>query len=187
MGGGAVSVTLILGGARSGKSARSLALAARMAARRGVRPVYLATAPRIAGDEEWAARIDRHRADRAQGGDWRLIEEELEVCDQLAALTGGVVLIDCLTLWLANLLHAGRDADAEGARLCAALAAWKDARAGEVVLVSNEVGMGLVPESAAGRAFRDAQGRLNQQVAARACRVEFVAAGLPLVLKEERT
>ena len=90
------------------------------------------------------------------------------------------MLIDCLTLWLSNLLLAGKESDGEARLLCSALRG----AAGPIVLVSNEVGMGLVPETRLGRKFRDAAGRLNQEVAALADRVVFVVAGLPLVLKE---
>ncbi|SET58711.1 bifunctional adenosylcobinamide kinase/adenosylcobinamide-phosphate guanylyltransferase [Oceanicella actignis] len=164
-------VALILGGARSGKSARALAL---------TRPprVFLATAQAL--DEEMAARIAAHRAER--GPDWTVVEEPLELTRALAAhaAEGRCVLVDCLTLWLSNLMAAGRDPEAEAAALAAALPALP----GEIVFVSNEVGMGLAPMNALGRAFRDAQGRLNQTIAAVADRVEFVAAGLPLTLKD---
>ena len=163
-------LTLVLGGARSGKSARALALA---------NPPRLFVATAEALDDEMAERIARHRAERA--GDWALAEAPLELAAAVAegAAPGRTVVVDCLTLWLSNLLHAGRDPEAEAAGLVAALAAAP----GRAVLVSNEVGMGLAPMTALGRAFRDAQGRLNQRVAAAADRVEFVAAGLPLVLK----
>jgi len=171
-----MSVVLILGGARSGKSRRAEALALSL----GDAPVYIATAPRIEGDDEWDARIQHHRADR--DACWQVIEEELALVDVLQnhAGAGRVVLVDCLTLWLSNLLYAGHDVGRETDRLCAQLPALD----GDVILVSNEVGMGLVPESAEGRAFRDAQGRLNQAVAAVADRVEFVVAGLPICLKD---
>ena len=170
-----MSVTLILGGARSGKSSRAEALAVEWSDA----PVYLATSRAMEEDAEWQARIARHRADR--GAHWRLVEEPLDVVAELEKLDGETVLVDCLTLWLANLMQAGRDVAAETEALCAALARFS----GDVLLVSNEVGMGLVPETDLGRAFRDAQGRLNQAVAAVAGRVEFVAAGLPLLLKNE--
>jgi len=173
-----VSVTLILGGARSGKSAR----AQRLAEDSGLAVCYIATAPALPGDDEWTRRIAHHRANRP--AHWRLVEEQHALAPRIAeAEAGECLLVDCLTLWLANLMRAGSDVEAETAALCEALAG---ARA-EVVLVSNEVGMGLVPDTALGRAFRDAQGRLNQAVAAVADRVEFVAAGLPLVLKGENT
>jgi len=166
-------IALILGGARSGKSRRAEALALGHCAT----PVYLATAPDIEGDGEWAERIERHRLER--GDQWGVVEAELDLVAALQRLSGGTVLIDCLTLWLSNLLYHGRDLEAESARLLAFLPEFD----GHLILVANEVGMGLVPETPEGRAFRDAQGRLNQRLAAMADRVEFVAAGLPLVLK----
>ncbi len=172
-----MSVTLILGGARSGKSRRAEMTGCSMSER----PVCIATAPVIEGDDEWQARIDHHR--RQRGKAWLLIEEELALVPLLQkhATAGQLVLVDCLTLWLSNLMFAGRDAEAEVAALCRCLPTL----AGHVMLVANEVGMGLVPETSEGRAFRDAQGRLNQAVAAVADRVEFIVAGLPLVLKNE--
>ena len=168
-------VTLILGGARSGKSRRAEALAAAS----GCEVVYMATGPHIEDDAEWAARVAQHRRERPAS--WRTIEEPLALVERLQeqAAASRLLLVDCLTLWLSNLLLAGRDAEAEGRHLCALLPRLP----GQLLLVSNEVGMGLVPEHALGRAFRDAQGRLNQAVAAVAGRVEFVAAGLPLRLK----
>ncbi len=161
-------ITLILGGARSGKSARALALAAPPRA-------FIATAePR---DEEMAARIARHRAER--GGDWALIEAPLDLAGAVARAEGRTLVIDCLTLWLSNLMEAGRSPEAETAGLLAALARAE----APVILVSNEIGLGLAPMEPLSRAFRDEQGRLNQRVAAAATRVEFVAAGLPLRLK----
>jgi adenosylcobinamide kinase/adenosylcobinamide-phosphate guanylyltransferase len=167
--------TLVLGGARSGKSryAEGLAHAS------GLSRVYLATAEAL--DPEMRERIARHRRSRADGG-WTLIEEPLALVETLRFSAGPerIVLVDCLTLWLSNVMHAGEDPDAAGAALAAALGSI----GGPVILVSNEVGMGLVPETPLGRAFRDAQGRLNQAVAANAPRVVFVAAGLPLTLKD---
>lgn len=164
-------VSLVLGGARSGKSARALVLAAEAP------HVFIATAEAL--DEEMRARILRHKAER--GPDWGLVEAPLELAGAIRANAGeGVTLLaDCLTLWLSNLMHHDRDVEAETAALLAALGAAP----GRVVLVSNEVGMGLAPVNALGRAFRDAQGRLNQRLAAAADHVEFVAAGLPLTLK----
>jgi adenosylcobinamide kinase/adenosylcobinamide-phosphate guanylyltransferase len=167
------ALTLILGGARSGKS-RFAERLVEAAARAGT---YCATAE--AGDAEMAARIAEHRARR--GGFWRTVEAPLALAETIAAeaTPDRPVLVDCLTLWLSNLLLAGKLLDREFARLSAVL---RDA-GGPVVLVANEVGLGLVPETPLGREFRDAAGRLNQEMAALADRVVFVAAGLPLVLK----
>jgi len=164
-------VSLVLGGARSGKSARALALAG------GPPRVFVATAEAL--DGEMRSRIARHQAER--GGSWGLVEAPLDLAEAVRenASEGVTLLVDCLTLWLSNLMHHGRDVEAETAALIETLSAAP----GRVVVVSNEVGLGLVPETALGRAFRDAQGRLNQRVAAMADHVEFVAAGLPLALK----
>ncbi len=168
----AAATTLVLGGARSGKSAWAEGLLA------GGPALYLATGQPL--DGEMAERIRLHRARR--GALWTTVEEPLELAAALDrhAGPGRPVLVDCLTLWLSNLLQAGRDPDDAAADLCEVL----DAPPGPVVLVSNEVGLGLVPENALGRAFRDHQGRLNQRVAAICRRVVFVAAGLPLTLKD---
>lgn len=165
---------LILGGARSGKSARAEALA--LAAATGGGPVYLATSE--AGDAEMQARIAEHRARR--GPEWSTREAPLALVEALAHETRPV-LVDCLTLWLSNLMAAGRDVQGEGDRLAEAVAA----HAAPLVLVSNEVGMGIVPDNALARAFRDHAGRLHQKIAAVCDRVELVVAGLPLVLKPQ--
>ncbi|WP_375462220.1 bifunctional adenosylcobinamide kinase/adenosylcobinamide-phosphate guanylyltransferase [uncultured Enterovirga sp.] len=219
----ALPTTLVLGGARSGKSA----FAERLVLESGLTPVYVATAE--AGDGEMSERILHHRERRGEG--WRAVEEPLDLVGLLRAealicpppcgegraeakLRAGVgvdqeaqprvppappppgsasgrvhrprkgegspaILVDCLTLWLSNLFFAERDLDRETAALCEFLAA-SDL---PVVFVSNEIGMGLVPDTPLGRRFRDAQGRLNQAVAAAVPRVVFVAAGLPLWLK----
>jgi adenosylcobinamide kinase/adenosylcobinamide-phosphate guanylyltransferase len=166
---------LVLGGARSGKSGFALAQAQALP----LRPVLVATGEAL--DEEMAQRIARHRADR--DARWRVVEEPLDLAAALAreATAQTVVVVDCLTLWLSNLMHAGRDPAVEGESLAAVI----ERAAGEVFLVSNEVGLGLVPDNALGRAFRDAQGWLNQRLAASCGRVVFVAAGLPLTLKDE--
>ena len=166
------AITLVLGGARSGKSryAERLIEAAVPAA------TYCATAE--AGDDEMRARIAAHRARR--GAFWRTVEAPLAVADDpRRSPDRRPLLIDCLTLWLSNLLLTGAALDQEFATLRAAL---RDA-AGPVVLVADEVGLGLVPETPLGRRFRDEAGRLNQEIAAIADRVVFVAAGLPLALK----
>jgi adenosylcobinamide kinase / adenosylcobinamide-phosphate guanylyltransferase len=168
-----LATTLVLGGARSGKST----FAERLIADSGQARIYLATAG--AGDDEMKARIAHHRAQRGEG--WTTIEEPLALVDALTreATHGRVVLVDCLTLWLSNLMLAERDTDIEARRLARFLGVAKY----PVVLVSNEVGLGLVPDTPLGRRFRDAQGRLNQVVAACVPNVVFIAAGLPLWLK----
>jgi adenosylcobinamide kinase / adenosylcobinamide-phosphate guanylyltransferase len=172
--GGERRITLVLGGARSGKSDHAEALARTT----GLPRVYIATAE--PSDDEMAARIARHRADRAGDG-WTTIEAPLDLAGAMAreSRPGRIVLADCLTIWLSNTMLAGRDpSDAQEALLATLTAAT-----GPVVLVSNEVGLGLVPGTPLGRRFRDAQGRLNQAVARLADEVVFVAAGLPLLLK----
>ncbi|ESW59134.1 MAG: adenosylcobinamide kinase [Rhodobacter sp. CACIA14H1] len=165
-------LSLVVGGARSGKSG----LAERLVSGSGLGRRYIATAQ--AWDDEMRDRIARHRADRGAG--WVTVEAPL---DLVAALAGArqdeAVLVDCATLWLSNHLLADHDLAAESRALLAAL----DACAAPVVVVSNEVGWGIVPENALARAFRDAQGRLNQQIAAQAGLVVGVMAGLPMVLK----
>lgn len=164
-------VSLILGGARSGKSARALALAARPP------HVFIATAEAL--DAEMAERIGRHQSER--GPDWSVAEAPLELAAAIGdhAGEGVTLLIDCLTLWLSNLMHHGRDIEGETAALVTVL----EAVPGRVVLVSNELGLGLVPIDRLSRDFRDAHGRLNQRIAAAVDHVEFVAAGLPITLK----
>ncbi|MBI3445101.1 MAG: bifunctional adenosylcobinamide kinase/adenosylcobinamide-phosphate guanylyltransferase [Magnetospirillum sp.] len=165
--------TLVLGGARSGKSAYAESLFG------GASALYLATGQAL--DGEMAERIDHHRRRRGLG--WSTLEEPLDLADSLDNVLrpDRPVLVDCLTMWISNLMHAGRDLDRALDHLCQVLAE----PAGPVVLVSNEVGMGLVPDTSLGRQFRDHQGRVNQRVAQIARRVVFVAAGLPLVLKEQ--
>lgn len=171
---GAAPVTFVLGGARSGKSAHAEALV------RAAGPgpwTYIATAQ--AFDGEMAQRIVRHRADRGEG--WHTIEEPQALCQALAEAgrIGAPTLVDCLTLWVTNRLFAEADLDDDAARLVACLAAIRV----PVVLVSNEVGLGIVPDNALSRRFRDAAGRLHQKVAAVAGRVDLVVAGLPLTVK----
>ncbi len=164
-------LTLVLGGARSGKSrhAEGLVIAA-------APPwVYVATAQ--AGDAEMAARIAHHRARRGAG--WDTVEAPHDLAAAIAAAPAGRLLVDCLTLWLTNRMLAEADTEAETGGLEAALSGRK----GPVVMVSNEVGSGIVPDNALARRFVDLQGRLNQRIAARADRVVLVVAGLPLIVK----
>lgn len=165
-------LTLVVGGARSGKSA----LAERLVVQTGRPRRYIATAE--AWDDEMRDRIARHRTGR--GADWTTVEAPLDLAAALdQARAEEAVIIDCATLWLTNHLLADHDLAAETARLLAALAAC----AAPVVVVSNETGWGIVPENALARRFRDEQGRLNQRLAAKAQLVVTVIAGLPLVLK----
>ena len=165
-------LTLVLGGARSGKSryAEQIVMAS------PAPWVYVATAEPF--DAEMTARIAEHRNRR--GGQWQTVEAPLDLAGAIAGAPASVtVLVDCLTLWLNNLMFNNRDIDTETQRLEAALAARKAA----TVLVSNEVGSGIVPDNAEARRFRDLQGRLNQRIAARADRVVLLVAGLPMVVK----
>lgn len=176
---------LILGGARSGKSS----LAQARAAADGRAVTVIATAE--AGDAEMAERIARHRAERP--GHWRTVEAPRGLASALraAAAADHCVVVDCLTLWLANLLGGAETPpelhDAAQPPVLAtereALLAVLPVLPGRILLVANEVGLGLVPETPLGRLFRDEAGRLNQQLAALCQRVTFVAAGLPMELK----
>lgn len=169
-------IVLVLGGARSGKSeyaeARTLAL-------RGARAKALYLATGQAHDGEMAARIVTHKTRRGSG--WATIEEPLDIAGVISARAkqGAPILVDCLTLWLSNLMHADADIVAETAKLCATLKAAK----GPIVLVSNEIGLGIVPDNKLARAFRDHAGRIHQEIARVAQDAIFVAAGLPLALK----
>lgn len=164
---------LVLGGARSGKSRHAQACAE---ADGGAR-VFIATAQPF--DAEMVDRIAHHRADR--DARWRTVEAPLELAAAIrdADAADTVLLVDCLTLWASNLLLSDGDPDAATDALVAAMA---DVR-GRLVLVSNEVGWGIVPDNALARRFRDVAGRINQRVAARADRVELIVAGLPIALK----
>ena len=166
-------ITLILGGARSGKSR----LAETIIERENKPAIYIATAQ--AHDGEMTARIAAHRARR--GADWRTEEIPLELAQGLSGLlkAGTPILIDCLTLWLSNIMLADRNAETE----IDALATEIPMAEAPLVLVSNETGLGIVPENALARRFRDLSGIMNQTIATRANNVLFVAAGLPLVMK----
>jgi len=164
---------LILGGARSGKSA----FGERIAKASALELHYVATA--AAGDGEMATRIAAHRASR--GSAWTTHEVRTGICEILDGHggAGSVMMIDCLTLWLSNLTEGRYDIGAQTETLVKALGRAQ----GAVILISNEVGGGIVPGTAMGRAFRDAQGVLNQRIAAAADTVVSVTAGLPQVLK----
>jgi adenosylcobinamide kinase/adenosylcobinamide-phosphate guanylyltransferase len=164
-------LTLVLGGARSGKSRYAEGLIAALP------PPWIYVATAGAGDDEMAERIASHRARRGAG--WQTIEAPRDLAAALKSSGNTPMLVDCLTLWLSNLMLAEADIEAEVAHLEAALAAVT----APVVLVSNEVGYGIVPDYPLGRRFRDHQGILNQKIAACAGRVVLVVAGLPLAVK----
>jgi adenosylcobinamide kinase/adenosylcobinamide-phosphate guanylyltransferase len=164
-------LTLVIGGARSGKSRYAETLIAALP------PPWIYAATGQGLDAEMTARIAAHQARRGAG--WQTMEAPRDLVDALATQGKAPMLIDCLTLWLSNLLLADADIDREIARLEAALAR----AAAPVVLVANEVGLGIVPDNALARRFRDLQGWLNQRIAAQADRVVLMVAGLPLVVK----
>lgn len=166
------SLTLVLGGARSGKSRHAEALVEAFPA-----PwTYVATAQ--AYDDEMRERISSHQSRRGEG--WRTLDAPLDLVGALDSLAPGApVLVDCLTLWLTNHMLAEHDVEAETARLADALARPR----GPWFVVANEVGLGIVPDNALARRFRDAAGRLNQRVAAAADEVLFMVAGLPMKVK----
>ncbi len=168
-----MTVTLVLGGARSGKSRHAESLA------RGKRH-YIATAEIL--DNEMAERMSHHQSQRGEG--WNTLEIPLELVEAIVRLDGKgqFILVDCITVWISNLMHAKRDVRAEVARLGVSL---KNLKA-DVALVSNEVGQGIVPDNALARAFRDEQGFANQRLAEAADAVTFVTAGLSQVLKKPR-
>jgi adenosylcobinamide kinase / adenosylcobinamide-phosphate guanylyltransferase len=168
---GIINLTLVLGGARSGKSRYAEGLIAALP------PPWTYVATAEARDHEMAARIRAHRARR--GASWRTIEAPRDLVTALAACERMPVLIDCLTLWLSNLMLAESDIDTEIENLERSLTA----ASAPIVLVANEVGSGIVPDRPLGRKFRDLQGTLNQRMAARADRVLLMVAGLPLAIK----
>lgn len=164
-------MTLVLGGVRSGKSRHAEELLTRHAA-----PwIYIATAR--AFDDEMRIRVAEHQA-RRKGG-WRTVEAPIELGNAIAQDPTRPILVDCLTLWLTNLMLGGHAIQAA----TSALEATLDRRREPTILVSNEVGLGIVPETPLGRSFRDEAGRLNQRMAARAGHVLFMVAGLPLTMK----
>ncbi len=167
----------VIGGAKSGKSRFALATAEKMLEDTGAKGLFIATA--TVTDEEMALRIKRHQKERQ--GHWVTVEEPLEVAQVISkASQYGVIVLDCLTLWVSNVLFQDKDSfECRSSDLCVAI---KGASC-PVILVSNEVGMGIVPMDPVSRAFRDMAGRLNQRIAAICDDVYLVAAGLPLMLK----
>lgn len=176
------AVSLILGGARSGKSRYGERLVQEGASRLvETKPTLIATAQ--AWDQEMADRIARHKADRGLG--WHSIEEPLDLLNALksADQPGAHVLVDCLTLWLTNLMCVPPETLIDIDSGIAELAAWRPQAAAHVVFVSNEIGLGIVPDNAMARAFRDHAGRLHQSLAANADHVVLMVAGLPMAVK----
>jgi adenosylcobinamide kinase/adenosylcobinamide-phosphate guanylyltransferase len=169
-------VTLVLGGARSGKSRHAEGLARR----HNGRLIYIATAEIT--DDEMGLRIERHREDR--GAKWATLEAPLDLVTALheADHPSAFILVECITVWINNLIYHERDVASEVKRLCAALPEMR----GRIVIVANEVGLGIVPDNALARAFRDEAGRANQALADVADEVLFIAAGLPMTLKKAR-
>jgi adenosylcobinamide kinase/adenosylcobinamide-phosphate guanylyltransferase len=179
------NIIFITGGSRSGKSGHGQALAESIAGPR----VYIATCPVV--DEEMAARIEKHRAQR-QASDWQTIEEPLDLAGALRETKeSSVRLIDCLTLWINNLLYEAQKQKREVteddvARLCAELLAVCAALPGDVIFIANEVGLGIVPDNALSRRYRDLAGRCNQIMAAGTDRVILMVCGLPLEIKNNQ-
>jgi adenosylcobinamide kinase/adenosylcobinamide-phosphate guanylyltransferase len=169
-------VTLVTGGARSGKSRYAVELA------KGFRNRYFIAAAEIT-DEEMERRIALHRAER--GDTFHTVEEPVNLAKALRSLPGdaGIVVVDCLTVWLGNLMHRGFEGETLPTEATSFLDAIKSPPT-EIILVTNEVGMGLVPETPMGRVFRDIAGRMNQEVARIADRVILMVSGLPIVLKQ---
>jgi adenosylcobinamide kinase/adenosylcobinamide-phosphate guanylyltransferase len=171
-----MGLTLVLGGARSGKSAYARLSAEREAKRRDGRLIMIATAEAL--DEEMAQRIARHRDERS--ADWTTLEEPLDLAGAIKRLApDDVAVVDCLTLWLSNLMHYETPLQPAFEALAKAAASAD----GELFLVSNEVGQGLVPDNALARRFRDEAGLLHQRLAEIADTVVFVTAGLAQILK----
>ena len=165
--------TLVLGGTRSGKSAYAESLLQNWINKK----IYIATAE--ARDAEMILRINKHR--ELRGNKWETIESPLDLVPTLQrhASNDTALLVDCLTLWLSNLIHAGRDIEKE----CQKLADYLNQSSTRIVMVSSEVGLGIVPENALARLFRDHAGKLNQLIANVADNVFFISAGLPISLK----
>jgi adenosylcobinamide kinase / adenosylcobinamide-phosphate guanylyltransferase len=168
-------LTVLLGGARSGKSS----FAEQLAARNDGAVTYLATCPRIEGDVELDARIDQHRADRP--AHWSTIEEEHDVAGAISALGDETLIVDCLTTWVSNLMHVGHDDETVLRATDEAIAAVAR-RAGQTIVTSNEVGLGIVPREPSVRRYRDLLGRVNQRWVVAADRPLLLVAGRALAL-----
>ncbi|MBA4396647.1 MAG: bifunctional adenosylcobinamide kinase/adenosylcobinamide-phosphate guanylyltransferase [Syntrophus sp. (in: bacteria)] len=175
-------IIFITGGSRSGKSGYGQSLAESRVCKR----TYIATCPIV--DEEMAARIHKHRQQR-EASDWQTLEETIDLAGALRGTRESAVrLIDCLTLWINNLLYEAQKQDRDVteddiARLCADVLTVCAALPGDVIFIANEVGMGVVPDNPLSRRFRDLSGRCNQIMAAGADRVILMVCGLPLEIK----
>jgi adenosyl cobinamide kinase/adenosyl cobinamide phosphate guanylyltransferase len=169
-------LTVLLGGARSGKSTAAM----RLAGRAGGAVCFIATSPHIDGDDDLDARIAAHRAERPTH--WTTVEAEIELAAAVRAAGESLVIVDCLTVWLGNLVHHGYDDDAIAAASDDALRAVLDRQA-ESIVVTNEVGLGIVPADAMSRRYRDLLGRINQQWVAAGDHAHLLIAGraLPLI------
>ena len=172
-------IVLVTGGSRSGKSAYAQALAESLPGPKA----FVATCPVV--DEEMRQRIEIHRRHRRDKG-WETIEEPIDLAGVLANSSYDVLLVDCLTLWVSNLMHqADEDITEDQIReRCGEVLAACRKRAGTVIFVTNEVGMGIVPANALARRFRDLAGRCNQTLAAEAAEVVLLTCGIPMKLKE---
>lgn len=172
------TISLILGGARSGKSAYAEHLAQQCPKDINSKQIYIATAE--IHDPDMFSRIKAHQERRGQ--DWKTIEQPLEIADSINSLANKntIILVDCLTIWLSNLMQETRDIIKETEHLIATI----EKTDGQIIFVSNEVGLSIVPENKLARDFRDEQGILNQKLAKAADHVVLVTAGLPLILKQ---
>lgn len=170
-------IVLVLGGARSGKSYYALAEASQIKGKKA----FIATAEAL--DDEMHIRIENHKKER--GSDWDTYEEPLHIAPIINRVKGEyeVILLDCLTLWVSNIMHAGLDIADETGKLLSAISDYSPA---PLYIISNEVGLGLVPESPLGREYRDNLGQINRQIAEAATDVIFMVAGIPLKVKEDK-
>lgn len=169
-----MSLTFILGGARSGKSGFALELAKDREV-----VVFIATALPL--DEEMKERIDRHKMERPSH--WRTIEEPVDLLPAISSLDAELIIIDCLTIWVSNLLE--KYTDREVIEMAEGVARYARGMSSEVIAISNEVGLGIVPEYPIGRRYRDLLGKVNQIFARYASKVFFMIAGIPLEVKDE--
>jgi adenosylcobinamide kinase / adenosylcobinamide-phosphate guanylyltransferase len=171
-------IVIVLGGARSGKSYYALTEASRIKGKRA----FIATAEPL--DDEMRIRIENHKKER--GSDWDTYEEPLHVASLIDRIKEryDVIIIDCLTLWVSNIMHSGFDIAEETVKLVSAISTVSPA---PLYIISNEVGLGIVPESALGRAYRDNLGHANRQIAASATDVIFMVAGIPLKIKGDKS